>query len=77
MNWDSGWDSNARPVFRALALLLGLVMASVGGSGLFTELAGPSVPSGSTVRFLLLVLGWGVVFVVIGVRGRLLGRRKR
>jgi hypothetical protein len=58
-----------RPIFRVSAAVLGVAFLSMGALILINNLSSARTPFAAEWRGPLFLLGWGVVFVAIGIRG--------
>jgi hypothetical protein len=60
-----------RPVFRVLAILVSVPVICLGGLGLFDYVRGVHVEP-SSMKFVIASLALGLLFLVVGIRGRLI-----
>jgi hypothetical protein len=63
-----------RPFFRVVAAVLGVLFLSMGALILASNLTAAKTLSGAEWGGPLFLLGWGVMFVAIGVRGSMTRR---
>ena len=73
INWK--WNAPIRPMFRIAAGLLGVVLAAFGGLLLFLRYRESlSFTFDSSARGEVAMLGWGIIFLIVAIRGRLIKR---
>jgi hypothetical protein len=63
-----------RPFFRTVAAVLGVIFLSMGAVILASNIFSAKTLSGAEWRGPLFLLGWGVMFVAIGIRGSMTRR---
>ncbi|PIE69736.1 MAG: hypothetical protein CSA21_00850 [Deltaproteobacteria bacterium] len=71
MRFDSRWNSKSRPVFRMVAFLLSLVSIPMGILALVEKFGSDPIEFDSTFKFGIAALGWGIIFLIIAIRGRI------
>lgn len=72
---DFRWSGPVRPELRITAAVLGLVFLIVGGLALFENVASSHFRLNSQLMVGVAGIGWGVVFLILAIRGRLLTGR--
>ncbi len=71
---DKKWNSRARPVYRVFGFFLGIVLLVFGAMGLVDKWATDSFKMNSSLMFDIAAIGYGIVFLIVAFRGRLLKR---
>ena len=71
MKFDSRWNSKGRPIFRILSFILSVVFIPIGLLALKEKFGSHPVEFDSTFKFGIAALGWGIIFLIIGIRGRI------
>jgi hypothetical protein len=71
----SPWNSKARPILRIFSFLLASVFILAGSLALKERLFSDSIEYDSTFKFGVAALGWGIVLLIVAIRGRLFKKK--
>ncbi len=69
LNWNL--NPKVRFALRILAILVGLFFIFMGALALIDRISRPNFRFDSTVKFAIAAIGWGIVILVVVIRGRL------
>ncbi len=71
MKSDNKQKAKYRSVFRGLAIILSIIFIPIGVLALKEKLAADAIQFDSTFKFGIAALGWGIICLIVGIRGRL------
>lgn len=71
MKFDSRWNSKSMPVLRVLSFLLSVIFIPMGVLALKEKIGAEPIEFDSTFKFGIAALGWGIIFLIIGIRGKI------
>ena len=69
MNWHL--NTKLKVLLRILAILVGVFFIFMGILALCDRISHPNFQFDSTVKFAIASIGWGVVILVVAIRGKL------
>lgn len=72
MKLDSPRNSKTKPVFRSLVFVLSAVFILFGILALKEKVGSDPIEFDSTFKFGVAALGWGVILLIVCIRGKIL-----
>jgi len=75
MKIDSRLNSKARLKYRILSFILSVVFLIMGFLAIIEKTGEGQIKYDSTFKFGVAAVGWGVIFLVVAIRGRLFKKR--
>jgi len=70
--FDSRWNAPVRLIFRILAFLLSILMITMGSLALIDKIGSTPIEFDSTFKIGIAGIGWGIILLIIAIRGRFL-----
>ena len=75
LKFDSRWNAPVRLLFRILAFFLSVLMIGMGSLALIDKITSYPIEFDSTFKIGIAGLVWGIVLLIVAIRGRLFKKK--